>query len=216
MIYQIAIFSVSLLTFTVTACMANTAWMGCFTIPPQGLSGTAVSSSQTFSPSGCAAQCSKLPDYGFSPVTYALYSASKEIGNGVQSHCLCTNDVPFNDDYNGPSTPSDCQNDQSYAATLVDTSVQFEGCYSTLYTNTIVSETLENSYTDCIKTCSSYKYIAIDHYNNNNNENNQINCKCSPFIINDPNSSVICDNEKNNYLIYNNLNPQPSGSFNDK
>ncbi|WRT63131.1 uncharacterized protein IL334_000034 [Kwoniella shivajii] len=202
------ILAVCLLFFPSLLKAQNTAFMGCFSIPNQGLSGVSVQSALTFDPSGCATECRRLPEGGFSPVNYALYSANILIGQEVQAHCLCTNDIPLNADYDGPGGSLGCQNDSDYAAELVDTPVTFKGCFSTLYDEMAVFDSVSATYPGCAELCANYEFIAINHGPADGN----IRCRCSPFILYDPASAVVCMAEDNNYLIYQNTpSPQPSG-----
>ncbi|WWC57508.1 uncharacterized protein I303_100040 [Kwoniella dejecticola CBS 10117] len=60
-----------------------------------------------------------LPDFGFSPTAYAMYSDLREIGNEIPGHCVCTNNPASGYDYVGGDI-FNCPNDDSHAATYID------------------------------------------------------------------------------------------------
>ncbi|OCF72403.1 hypothetical protein I204_06782 [Kwoniella mangroviensis CBS 8886] len=189
-------------------CLAqHTAWIGCYSVPAQPINGVSISSSNTWTPQGCTNECRGLPQYGFAPVTYAFFSPVQEIGDPITTHCLCTNSPPENSGYNGPSDPQDCQNDNDYSASLVDTTVQFQGCWASYDPSVVIYDQLVNTYSQCIEGCSSSRWIAVDHWTTDT----QIRCLCSPFNFHGNEDAVPCDDTSNKYMFYtNDVSVQPS------
>ncbi|WVW81187.1 hypothetical protein I302_103178 [Kwoniella bestiolae CBS 10118] len=189
----------SLFAIATPSLAQNTAWIGCYAIPPEPISGISISSSNTWTAAGCAGECRTLPDFGFSPTTYSYFSPVIEIGAEISTHCLCTNNVPDNNEYDGPSTTEDCENDNDYA-TLIDTPVTFQGCYSSLNPDLVVYDQLVNTYPECIEACSTHRWIAITH----EETLSQVRCICSPFVFYDITQETVCDGTSSNYQIYRN------------
>ncbi|WWC97654.1 hypothetical protein V866_004538 [Kwoniella sp. B9012] len=185
----------------------NNAWIGCYAIPSEPISGISISSPNTWHPAGCAAECQTLPGAGFSPVTYSFYSPTIEIGEPISTHCLCTNYQPDNEGFEGPSDPEDCRNDDNYSAWLVDTSLKFQGCWATYDPSIVVHGALVDTFQQCIQACSSYRWIAINH----SPTGGQLRCQCSPFSFHGSGDAIECDDTSSDYLFYtNDVSVQPS------
>ncbi|WWC57509.1 uncharacterized protein I303_100041 [Kwoniella dejecticola CBS 10117] len=206
--HTIPVLVTALVVFLAPCLAQNDAWLGCFTIPDAGISGLTVSSSQTYYPNGCANQCRAIVNYGYAPVKYAMYSDSRQIGDSSQEgHCVCTNSPPVNSAYNGgQGGETVCSNANDYAAVLLDTPYTFDGCYSSLYDYTMAYDASATSVDACFTQCQSYKWVEIDYYQ----QGTEVRCRCAPFIIQDPDTTVQCANTDNNYMIF--MNNVASGT----
>nr|XP_019048111.1 hypothetical protein I302_01876 [Kwoniella bestiolae CBS 10118]OCF27041.1 hypothetical protein I302_01876 [Kwoniella bestiolae CBS 10118] len=129
----------SLFAIATPSLAQNTAWIGCYAIPPEPISGISISSSNTWTAAGCA-------------------------------------------------------------ATLIDTPVTFQGCYSSLNPDLVVYDQLVNTYPECIEACSTHRWIAITH----EETLSQVRCICSPFVFYDITQETVCDGTSSNYQIYRN------------
>ncbi|WWC90270.1 uncharacterized protein L201_005203 [Kwoniella dendrophila CBS 6074] len=64
-------FTLLLFSTIIYNCLANTAWMGCFTTPPEGLDGIFFPGYHPTNAQECTALCADLPNHGWTPQTYA-------------------------------------------------------------------------------------------------------------------------------------------------